>query len=144
MRNGVLFTNKRKRNIDLMFRSVDKLAKAVEDVRLDRDMPSTPAHGTNRVSRPTESMALRNVTDVLRVCIVTDEGKSITVDYPERWLRIFSRCCKLYADSSVMNAVKDRYVSKVSLTNNRTSYAQLDKFLSDGFILAVQNRLIKV
>lgn len=144
MQNGVLFTRNIKNYIDLLFQNIDEIQQAIQEAQEDPDSAKVVMAGTNLIRKPTETAVLRKAKQVKIVYIKTKDGALIKIESPSLWLLLFRRCCRLYVHSDVWRIIKDRYRDNKKQNLSKPERQQLERFLSDCFIMAVQLRLLKV
>lgn len=144
MQNGLLFTRNRKNYIDLLFMNIDAIKKAMAEARQDQGEAKHILAGTNVISKPTEAAVLRNNKPIQCIYFMTERGQMVKLRDPELWLKVFVSCCRLYAHSDTWRIIRARYKDKTLLSMEKAERQQLEKFLSDCFILAVQEKLLKV
>lgn len=80
-------TNNEKK-VEWALKHQSEIEKAVYYARNDRgEQLETVGHGSG-ISKPTEQQGIYNATELYEVIVLTDEGESRRLKWPERWLEV--------------------------------------------------------
>lgn len=140
-----------KRYIDKHFYNYNAIKKGIALAKLEKE-DAGAAIGNIGYSPPdpTGNKAIKNVSEITQISVLTVWGDEFTVYMPERWLRIMDQCFDHYNGELVGDMVKARYFSRqapeatagiLSIAPS-TYYEWLDAFLYDAATLAIAGRLI--
>lgn len=145
--------------INAKYRQRNAIEAAVWRTKLER-MDIGGKKGDVGYSRPdpTGNAALRNADEVIKVEILNEHGVTVTVEYPERWLKVLDAMLYHYQSNDddqhrkTFEIITRRYIKGegTKLTAElmgigRTTYFELlDKFLADTAAVAFHEGVLEL
>lgn len=137
------------RQIKTCFRYRRQIEAAVQEKRAEFGPPRLEVPDRHKISDPTGSAAVRNLTRLENVTIF-HKGKSITIKNPEEWLEVIDEIYSAYDNEPLGRAVREhlekgRSAETVSDDMGYTKaayYNNLKRLLIDAAFLAQKKGLL--
>lgn len=148
---GKLVDKKIKWLIDKHFMNYEGIKEAIRKAKLEReDTGGRTGNVGYQLPDPTGNKAVRNISEIEQVDIVTHQGKFFTVRKPERWVHIMRDCFNHYKGDMIYDVVVDRYITHrrpqatagLHRIGESTYHDWVDIFLTDAAVLAAVQGLI--
>ncbi|HJI09864.1 hypothetical protein [Phascolarctobacterium faecium] len=145
--------------INKKYRQRNSIEQAVWRTKLERlDRGSYTGNIGYSQPDPTGNAAIRNAEEVLKVEITNEHGFIVTIDYPERWLKVMDTMIYHYQQNDddrhqkTQEIIMRRYFKGESpdvtaglLGIGRTTYFELlDKFLADTAAVAFHEGVLEL
>lgn len=148
---GKIIDKKTKWLIDKHFMNYEAIKTGIAKAKVEREDPGARIGNVGyQRPDPTGNKAIRNVSEIEHIGIITNQGKYFLVHHPERWEHIMRDCFNHYRGEMIGDLIVDRYISHRQpqataglLRIGETTYHDwVDIFLTDAAVLAAVAGLV--